>query len=257
MSPRVIRAILITQAIIIVLLLGLIYTSVRENETPALNPGQATLFQRSIYDAQEPNTYGDIAELFPINSHNEKLQWHDVDGEKFLRVVSWMRDDVYNDYYAEDQKDKSLATVAQGVQIWVSAVPQLLEFCQSLSVADKHFRIKQYLGLNPDNLYERIVELLVKPSQLFRPCPDPEIDDEVCDLALSEASTVRSKEWPDYFNTMRSSMYGPDGAPWTRLGYTYDWSFGRRNVGASEYILIPGSTYYVDTSYSTEEYCDF
>jgi len=34
----------------------------------------------------------------------------------------------------------------------------------------------------------------------------------------------------------------PNGYPWTRLGYTYDWNPNSPEVGLSEYIVRGGST---------------
>ena len=35
------------------------------------------------------------------------------------------------------------------------------------------------------------------------------------------------------------NKYGPDGYPWTRQGYTYDWG-GRTKFGLSEFVIKKG-----------------
>jgi len=43
--------------------------------------------------------------------------------------------------------------------------------------------------------------------------------------------------------------------PWTGLGYTYDWGNPDSEVGASEFILVPGAAYQVKRAVPTAEYC--
>ncbi len=62
-------------------------------------------------------------------------------------------------------------------------------------------------------------------------------------------------DYPAFLRQMAVESYQSEGAPWTRLGYTYDWAQGNRGVGASEYMLVPDAGYRLAGSYSTDEYC--
>ena len=143
-------------------------------------------------------------------------------------------------------------------------MPQVQDFCQKflkqkdIERDSASFRLKQYFGLNPHRSYARFVELWVKPDDLFRPCPDPETSDTSCELELDQQNPPEVENVPDYpafFRQLVTGSYSPGGAPWTRLGYTFDWIRGQRNVGASEYMLVPEAHYLVADSFSTDEYC--
>jgi len=100
-----------------------------------------------------------------------------------------------------------------------------------------------------------MLELWVAPKDLFRPCPDTEISDTVCELDFpldafhtpDLANLVRATAGPDYGAFMtypnwfaNQSRYaytpGANPYPWTRLGYTYDWG-NNSHVGLSEFVL--------------------
>ena len=42
--------------------------------------------------------------------------------------------------------------------------------------------------------------------------------------------------------------------PWTRLGYTYDWSGGDSAYGLTEFLIADGSEAEIAFTYSTEEF---
>lgn len=64
----------------------------------------------------------------------------------------------------------------------------------------------------------------VRPDDLFRPCVDPEVTDDRCELdTTGRVATVRNI--PDYRAYYRNqyfkSFFGDGKAPWTGLGYTW------------------------------------
>ena len=199
-----------------------------------------------------------VAELFPASKTNPALRWKQIDGKDHLSVLAWMKTSDYEKYYESTLESGTAANLPPGVSLWVTLVPQIKQFCQSLTQASKQFRIKQFLGLNPNRRYETFVEFWIQPENLFRPCPDPEISDQVCELTFDDQNPPQVKNIENYgvyFRHLINQSYGPDGAPWTRLGYTYDWAYNRRNIGASEYIMVPEAEYYVSSAHTTEEYC--
>ena len=44
-------------------------------------------------------------------------------------------------------------------------------------------------------------------------------------------------------------------APWTRLGYTYDWGESSNHVGLSEFVLAKGASLEVDAVTPVDDYC--
>jgi hypothetical protein len=56
-------------------------------------------------------------------------------------------------------------------------------------------------------------------------------------------------------DTMLSHWMIPQGYPWTRLGYTYNWRPGASRYGASEYVVRAGSRVRVLSVAPAAEYC--
>src|SRR5205085_6021426 len=93
---------------------------------------------------------------------------------------------------------------------WVTAAPEVQKFCQdyfkkSNDPAALNLRLKQFLGLDPSWQYDVFVEMWVRPSDLFRPCPDPETTDSQCNLNLA-ASSPPVRHIKDY-NTFFKNLY--------------------------------------------------
>ncbi len=124
---------------------------------------------------------------------------------------------------------------------------------------------------DPNENYSIIVELWVYPKDLFRPTPDPEITDHEGELSVKIAEgnwtfpsdfnafltlideplylekgwTPPPVKYKDWFINSAQTYYdrsGDDvskwGAPWTRLGYTYDWGNPDDRVGLSEFRIL-------------------
>lgn len=220
------------------------------------SPPRQTVFQHAINVAAEKNPQHIIHSLFALNAENTALEWREKGGVKQVKAVTWMSDATFSAYY--DNKEEYVAPNEQITKIWVTLVPQVKSFCRSLAVDDPTFRVQQFLGLDPNRFHQRFMEIWVNPDDLFRPCPDPDPTDASCDLNLDRDNPPRVKGIDDYvafYESLKHSSYSPNGAPWTRLGYTYDWAYDQFGVGASEYIISPGSTFYIDGDYSTQEYC--
>lgn len=214
--------------------------------------------------------------LTPINSQNPDLVWENgVVGSRLL-VVSWL-DDAGKYYKCSVAGGCSgNTTCIEGGECptykydsWVTVVPEIKNFFAT--TAPEPLRIAQLLGLPPEaaiagnqKAYKYMLEMWVSPTDLFRPCPDTEISDTVCEIGFPVDSfrtpdltnMVRATEGPDYgvfmtypdwFNNRSRYIYtmGSNPYPWTRLGYTYDWG-SSNHVGLSEFVLhgrkVDGST---------------
>jgi hypothetical protein len=222
----------------------------------------AARFLAAIHAAAvpQPNLIDD--QLVPVVPTNPKLEWVGTGDEARVKVVSWMSENAFQRYWstpAELPADGQ-ASAGWGRVSWVTAVPQVRDFCRALGkdVDATTNRLKQLLGLSPDWQYHRFVEFLVSPKDLFRPCPDPEIDDSRCELTNANPAPDDYRLW---FVNNYANSYAVSGAPWTRLGYTYDWAPAadranpRKPYGASEFIVRPGANYTVTARYTTAQYC--
>lgn len=117
---------------------------------------------------------------------------------------------------------------------------------------EREFRYRQVLGLPPDVAKTVFVELWVRPSDIFRPTPDPEIDDRTAALDFPPGTPKAHVRW---IEKLRGSSCGDGGYPWTRLGYTYDWGGDPQDdVGFSEFIVRAGATVEVHSVTATASY---
>jgi hypothetical protein len=216
-------------------------------------------YTHAVRDAALVNEQKLAKNLVAIHPQNAQLIWNN-DKTKIL-VATWKSKDAYENFLKPNHATSSNPDHAT----WVTAAPQVQEFCQSylakLPLADKarlDLRLKQYLGLNADWNYDVFVEMWVSPNDVFRPCVDPEINDNQCNLQFGE-KLPQVKNIPDYAgfykNLYFKSFRASSGIPWTGLGYTYDWGNLQSSIGASEFILAPQSEYQIERVVSTWDYC--
>ena len=99
--------------------------------------------------------------------------------------------------------------------------------------------------------------LWIGRDRLLRPCPDPEPDDRNCtrEPTTSKLEIGAGRSYRDYYLGLFESSYRVEGAPWTRLGYTYDWNSKSPERGASEFIALPGTSWEVEAVATPDEYC--
>ncbi len=246
-------------------------TGAMSSQTPA------QLYAASLYEAAipRPSTIG--SGLVRIVPDNPILSWRDGPNGRQVLVASAMSTYSYDKYY----KDQSTGGPTAWGQIWVTAVPQLKELCTATpgDAAAKTERVVQWLGLDPANSYAMVVELWIEPQQLVRPCPITDITAATCTLdsadqwgppaiqgtatrpvcVAGDAPCAEKQSYWDWFATNMRLNLKEGGAPWTRLGYTFDWKpakdGGFVRYGGSEFVMKPGGKYQVQAAYTLADYC--
>lgn len=212
-------------------------------------------YQKAVRDAAIVKPKERTNTLLAITLNNPKLVWN-ADKTKLL-VVTWKSRDAYDKF----MKNKSQSASDPEYALWVSAAPQVKAFCQAYSHdtdEELNLRLKQYLGLAPDWQYDVFVEMWVDPKDLFRPCVDPDINDNQCEVKVPKQfpSVARIPDYGLFYqNLYFKSFRASAGVPWTGLGYTYDWGNDDSKIGASEFILQPNSPYQIKQMLTTHEYC--
>lgn len=243
--------------------------------TPARTP--AELYAASLYEAAIPRQSTIGSGLLRITPDNPYLSWRDGPSGKQVLVASTMSTYAYEHYY----KGQTTGGPTGWGQIWVTAVPQLKEFCTAApgDAAAKTERVVQWLGLNPANPYAQVVEMWIEPEKLVRPCPITDITAATCTLDSADqwgppavagtatrptcnagdAACAENQSYWDWFATNMRLNLKEGGAPWTRLGYTFDWKptkdGGFVRYGGSEFVMKPGAKYQVHAAYTLAEYC--
>jgi hypothetical protein len=109
------------------------------------------------------------------------------------------------------------------------------------------------LGLPPRQEDRTFVVMEARVSDLFRPCANPDPTATRCGPDFPANVSPKHVEW--FARQLLASARAPDGYPWTRLGYTYDWNQRASPYGASEYVLQQGATVTVVARLSTDAYC--
>jgi len=234
------------------------------------SPEKSTLqgqYSSAVADARSVSAAKISRYLTPITNGNPALIWENgVVGSRLL-VVTWLGD--AGQYYkcSEPGGCKGNTSCIEGGECpaykydsWVTVAPELKNFFGVTQ--PEPLRIAQLLGLPPEYAVKGdpkeakyMLELWVSPHDLFRPCPDTEISDTVCETGfptdvfrmLDLSNKVRATEGSDYgvfktysswFNNRTRNIYtsGASPYPWSRLGYTYDWG-SSNHVGLSEFVL--------------------
>nr|VFK12433.1 MAG: hypothetical protein BECKLPF1236B_GA0070989_103511 [Candidatus Kentron sp. LPFa] len=220
-------------------------------------------YQAAIIDAAQVSEAEISKNLYAVNKENKDLIWN-VDGSKIL-VATWSSKNKFDKHIKQNNRTSDNAKFLT----WVTLVPQVHNLChgyieqkQKATKEEVDLRLKQYLGLPHTNEYDIFVEMWVSPKDLFRPCVDPEIHDTRCHLHFEEGNIPNVKNIKEYDEFYRNLYYGSIRSktkgvfPWTGLGYTHDWGNPLSKVGASEYILSPGSAYDIKEVMPTMKYCE-
>jgi hypothetical protein len=203
--------------------------------------------------------------LIAIVRSEKGLVWKKApDGGPMVKVVTWV------DYASASDPPLYMAgpmtadsTYDDSTLIWVTAVPELRTFCANFAAerrnAPLNLRIQQVLGLPPVEVARStFTEFWVRPTDLIRPTPDPEVSDHEAELEfpISDEIVKLNDSYKAWFLEHKRTVYTrPIPGTWTRLGYTFDWGKPEPHIGQSEFIIRPGAQIDVESVTPTEEYC--
>ncbi len=230
--------------------------STRQFRSLGASEKQQIYFSQSVEDAAVPLPSEISNKLWAVNAADTNLIWKEMNGNRYVKTVTWKSGKIAG-YWP---KEGAYNTGAY--ENWVTLAPQMMERVAKFKFktqSEVERRLEQLIGLPPNNGKEVFIEIWVQPKDLYRPCPDPEINDMACGLCFSVAADSSHQAW---INSLRiSSFYPPKddcdftGYPWTQLGYTYDWNpYNKSHVGLSEFILRPNADVIVARQDSTYQY---
>ncbi len=211
------------------------------------------VYYNALKDVEQAKSEEIYTNLTAIVKDNPMIQWQ---GDR-LKVATFT-----------NHKYEVGSTAPQPVDLWVTVVPELQNFCAGYNSNQENLvlRLEQLLGLPPSHKKSKnIVEFWVTSQDLFRPTPDPEISDREAELDFPQSNyflTV-SAEYKDWFNNRLNEFNSqlkdikPDKIPfpWTRLGYTYDWGESENHIGLSEFVVRKGAAIEIDSVSTVNDYC--
>ncbi len=210
---------------------------------------------RSASDAQAENTgtnsaYGDSifqSAVFKPSSVHPLLVV--PAGAEKVSVLTWTGKQTAEKFYPIGE-----ATV--GIDVWVTLAPQVRRLCESYptETGALRLRLQQLLGLPAKDEERTFVEMQARVGDIFRPCPDPDPTKAECGNAFPKDVDEDHKSWLAE-QVLQRYQAAPQGYPWTRLGYTYDWNPASPRYGASEYVVHKGSKVTVTKKMATTDYC--
>lgn len=209
-------------------------------------------YLEAVRDAEVAEAQEISRQLVAITENEPRLRWRGAGDERRVLVVTWTN---YAGY--KGQEGKPMTLPARLPAIWVTAVPELKNFCARLprTFKNRTLRLEQLLGLPPGRGNTIFVEMWVKPADLFRPSPDPEIVDHEAVLALTSKYLQVAEVYTAWFENNKSTYAGDPPFPWTRLGYTYDWGNRRSEVGLSEFGVAESAGTVIESVTPTLDYC--
>ena len=146
-------------------------------------------------------------------------------------------------------------TVTSWGESWLVSVKEFSNWYKQEKgkFSDYLMRTRQIMGVDPNKAHTHISSFYVNPADLFRPAYEPDIRNQVVDLSFPDGV---SNEFVSWFkeNTYYSYFQANPRLPWTRLGYTYDWSAGGDSYGLSEFILKKDSEITIERTAPVEEF---
>ena len=200
---------------------------------------QEELWERAMEDAVISED-DEVYELVCLVDGDENVIW---DQEGRVLLVTW------HDYQAEceagDTMDPSLG------DIWATSLGEMISWYEdnSSSVDDWELRFSQLLGVHADEGYTRFTAFWISTDVVLRPAY---VKDPTAQM-INDYSAVGQGQYREWFDENIIWSYFESDYPWTRLGYTYDWS-GDGDYGLTEFLVPAGSGGEIEFTYTTEEF---
>jgi hypothetical protein len=180
-------------------------------------------------DARDAQPWKISRNLVAITSADKHLVWKKGPNGDMVKVVTWV-------WYtsASDPETYQVGSLAadsvynDSTLIWVTALKTFCtDFAEKEPATELTLRIQQILGLPPTEVARsEFAEFWVRPTDLIRPAPNPEISDHEAELDFPVSLEIVKIDdaYKAWFLEHKSTVYyKPIPGTWTRLGYTYDW----------------------------------
>lgn len=197
--------------------------------------------------------------------HNAYLDVIEAKEEDIRPLVSLTKNEE-NLYWSEDNKvllftfHRFPSSYPDGEEItftwgesWLCSIKEYENWYKSNkdNIKDPLLRTKQVLGMNDESKNTYISSMWIDPNDVQRPAyiTDPT---KQMSLQFDENETDEYKAW---FSNQYYYSYDVAKLPWTRLGYTYDWSEEAKDrYGLTEFIAWKGTTVKVEKTLTVQEF---
>ena len=219
-------------------------------------------------EAELSNTESSNAELSNAELlRNAYLNCIEVTEEKIRPLVTLTKDDkdvIWNEAgdrvllftfhrYPDSYPDGQEITFTWG-ESWLCSVQEYKSWYlhNKDNINDALLRTKQVLGMAEDSQNTYISTMWFDPKDVSRPAY---VTDPTKQMKLEFDEGV-SEEYKSWFTSQYYYSYETKHLPWTRLGYTYDWSKEAKDrYGLTEFIAWKGTTVKVEKTLTVEQFC--
>ena len=203
------------------------------------------LLHKAYLDVIEA-TQEKIRPLVTLNKTDEKVTWNQAQDKVLL--FTFHR---YPSSYPENEE----VTFTWG-ESWLCSVKEYVNWYKDNknNIKDILLRTKQVLGMDETSQNTYITSMWFDPNDVSRPAY---VTDPTKQMALQfeEGVTDEYKEW---FQSQYYYSYETKHLPWTRLGYTYDWSKEAKDrYGLTEFIAWKGTTVIVEKTLLVNEFIEY
>ena len=203
------------------------------------------LLHKAYLDVIEA-TQEKIRPLVTLTKTDENITWNQ--GQDKVLLFTFHR---YPSSYPENEE----VTFTWG-ESWLCSVKEYVNWYKENknNIKDILLRTKQVLGMDEASQNTYITSMWFDPNDVSRPAY---VTDPTKQMALQfeENATDEYKEW---FQSQYYYSYETKHLPWTRLGYTYDWSKEAKDrYGLTEFIAWKGTTVTVEKTLLVNEFIEY
>ena len=205
--------------------------------TPTIDELWQTAMQDAVFSEDS-----EVIELVTLTPDDPKVIW-DESGERVL-LLTWHD-------YADDCMPGHPLPSGNG-EIWAVSMGEMMAWYEEHGhdVSDWELRFAQLLGLHADEGCTRFTGFWVMPKDVIRPAYLSDVTVQM------ENGYDKLQEGPykDWFDQNILWSYFESDYPWTRLGYTYDWSGGASEYGLTEFLVSDISRTEIAFTYTTDAF---
>lgn len=187
----------------------------------------------------------EVEELVTLTKEDTNVIWDEA-GERVL-LLSWHN---YDDACAPGASIKP-----EYGEIWATSLGEMKAWYEENreGVKDWNLRFAQLLGVHENEGYTRFSAFWIAPEDVIRPAYITDVTKQM----KNDYSCVTDKAYKSWFDQNILWSYFESDYPWTRLGYTYDWSGRESEYGLTEFLVSDGSKTEIAFTYTTEEFVDW
>ena len=182
----------------------------------------------------------EVMELVCLTQDDPQVIWDEA--EERVLLITW------HDYEEPCEPGDSFSHQ----DIWATSLGEFENWYakNGSGVTDWELRFAQLLGMPDDGSCTRFSAFWISPSAVIRPAYITDVTAQM----ENGYDKITDPAYQTWFDSNIIYSYFESEYPWTRLGYTYDWSGGDFTYGLTEFLIADGSEAEIAFTCSTEDF---